>query len=358
MNNTHDFWNNKRVLITGHTGFKGSWLSLWLNSLGAKVHGIALDPPTEPNFFSVANVGTILVTDTRLDIRDLPVLCKVVNTIKPDIIFHLAAQAVVNYAYDFPVETYTVNVIGTANILETIRLCDSVQAAIMVTTDKCYENREEKILYKETDRLVGTDPYSSSKACAELVTAAYRASFFSSQRIASARAGNVIGGGDWASDRLIPDCIRAYIASQPVKLRYPDAIRPWQHVLESINGYIMLAEQLMSNNANQFTTAWNFGPDPEEIKSVGEVAATVCEILGVKLELPTAIQNKHEAQHLRLDSSKAKQFLSWHPRWNLQQTIAETMSWYQHWFKGDDMLNVSLCQIKKFTESVCVTTDP
>lgn len=350
----NSIWKDKRVLITGHTGFKGGWLSVWLNHLGAKLYGIALDPPTEPNFFSVSNIQSLFELDARIDIRNFNELAQSIHSVKPDIVFHLAAQPLVQYSYDFPLETYAVNVMGTAHLLEALRTCDSVRAAVIVTTDKCYENYEKMDPYREIDNLGGKDPYSSSKACAELVTHAYRTSYFSheaSPLIATARAGNVIGGGDWAENRLIPDCIRAYSSKNSMLLRYPDAIRPWQHVLESIHGYIMLAEHLLDHFGSSYAEAWNFGPEEEDMCSVGEVATQICRLLDIPIKLPMQHQQRHEAKILRLDSTKAKQRLNWYPRWRLQKSIAETVAWYRHWMKGGNMLEFNRLQIQHFCQT-------
>ncbi len=354
MSNPH-FWHGKRVLLTGHTGFKGCWLSLWLNELGANVHGIALPPPEKPNFFNMANISGLLASNIFLDIGDLTALKKAVDVIKPEIVFHLAAQSLVQYSYDFPIETYAVNVMGTANVLEAIRFCDAVRATVIVTTDKCYENRESMDPYHEADRLGGIDPYSNSKACAELVSAAYRASFFSNKRkmhLATARAGNVIGGGDWAENRLIPDCVRAFVAKKGVTLRYPHAIRPWQHVLESISGYLLLAEHLFCAEGSKYAEAWNFGPRIEDMCSVIEIAEKVCRSFHVPLNELTETQIRHESSLLLLDSTKAKKYLKWMPRWQLQKTIAETVEWYRAWLQGDDMLKFSQNQIKQYQQEV------
>jgi CDP-glucose 4,6-dehydratase len=259
----------------------------------------------------------------------------------------------VTHSYDFPIETYAVNVVGTAHVLESIRFCDSVRSALIVTTDKCYENREWIHPYRETDRLGGVDPYSSSKACAEHVTTAYRASYFSSAQtcvLASARAGNVIGGGDWAAHRLIPDCIKAYSAAKPMTIRNPHAVRPWQYVFESLYGYILLAEHLLGENGSQFAEAWNFGPEMEDMQSVGEVAAKICRLFNVPISLPSneSPPPRHEAALLRLDSTKAKARLNWAPRWRLQKSIDETAAWYHHYMNGGDMLNFSRMQIERY----------
>jgi CDP-glucose 4,6-dehydratase len=345
-------WRGRRVLLTGHTGFKGSWLCLWLAGQGAEVHGLSLDPPTEPNLFTVAQVAGVLASDCRADIRDFGAVQACFKAARPEVVFHLAAQSLVTDGYDFPLETYAVNVMGTAHVLEAARHCDSVRAVLVVTTDKCYENKEWLHPYRENDRLGGHDPYSSSKACAELVTSAFRASYFSSTakgvRVASARAGNVIGGGDWAANRLIPDCIRAFRQAGTVRLRYPQAVRPWQHVLEPLAGYVALAERLLGPDGAGFARAWNFGPDAEDSRPVGHVAREVCERLGVALQLPTVAPALHEAGLLRLDSTLAKELLDWHPRWRLTQAIAETVEWYRLWAEGADMLAFSRNQIEAY----------
>lgn len=345
-------WHGRRTLVTGHTGFKGSWLSLWLAGLGAEVHGLALDPPTTPNLFDAAGIGKLIAADQRIDIRGIDDVRKVFAAARPQVVFHLAAQPLVNYSYDFPIETFAVNVMGTAHVLEAARQCDSVRAVVVITTDKCYENREWIHPYRETDRLGGHDPYSASKACAELVTAAWRSSYFSHAaadvRVATARAGNVIGGGDWAAQRLIPDCVRAHGAGDSVNLRYPQAVRPWQHVLEPIAGYVSLAERLLAEQGADFARSWNFGPDVEDSSTVGEVARQVCDLLGVKVEMPTAAPGRHEAGLLRLDSTLAKERLDWHPRWRLKRAVAETVEWYRHWTEGGDMLAFSNAQIDRY----------
>jgi len=344
-------WKNKKVLLTGHTGFKGAWLSLWLSQLGAQVHGVALDPPTDLNLYTLAKISSLLASDIRLDIRHEQEVRQLLCEIQPEIVFHLAAQPLVRYSYDYPLETYAVNVMGTAHVLEAIRACGSVAAAVIVTTDKCYENLERIEPYSEVDRLGGFDPYSNSKACAELVTAAYRSSFFSGKgapRLASARAGNVIGGGDWAKNRLIPDCIRAYTANNSVHLRFPESVRPWQYVLESLSGYLLLAEKLLSDEGERFAQAWNFGPELHDMQSVGEVANQVCGILKVPLVFSQQKQEKHEAGLLRLDSAKAKQYLGWTPRWNLRTAIEETVKWYQSWLEGKVVRDFSWDQIERY----------
>jgi len=305
-------WEGRRVFITGHTGFKGGWLCHWLASKGAKIRGYSLDPETEPSLFVAASVGTIL-DDVRGDICDLDRLKKSMSEFAPDVVFHLAAQPLVRRSYADPVGTFATNVLGTANVLEAVRSTGSVRAVVCVTTDKCYENKEWVWPYRETDPLGGHDPYSSSKACAEIVAAAYRNSFFPIDRLkehhvslATARAGNVIGGGDWSEDRLIPDLIRGFQSKRPVQIRRPGAIRPWQHVLEPLHGYILLAEKLLSGAA-QFATAFNFGPRDEDAWTVERIAGEVANLwgAGASWELDSS-QSVHEASYLRLDASRAR----------------------------------------------------
>lgn len=341
--------------MTGHTGFKGAWLSLCLSGLGAKVVGYSLDPPTEPNLFGVARIADSLTAHHHCDILDLAKLQDAVAQAQPDIVFHMAAQSLVRASYQDPVYTYAANVSGTVHVLEAARRTPSVKAVVVITTDKCYENKEWIYPYRESDALGGHDPYSSSKACAELVTASYRASFASEAdgklRIASVRAGNVIGGGDWAVDRLIPDCVRAFSKKQPVVLRYPQAVRPWQHVLEPLAGYLMLVEHMLGENGGRFAAAWNFGPDPAGEATVQEVASTVARHWGkgaeVKFEPATA--NYHEAGLLRLDSTGARVKLGWTPRWSLARSLEETVSWYRAWQDGQDMQRYSAAQIENYS---------
>lgn len=346
-----NFWQGRKVLVTGHTGFKGSWLCLLLDALGAEVHGFSLAPPTQPNLFELARIGTLLASDTRADIRDATAVQACLQRVAPQTVFHLAAQSLVRYGYEAPLETYAVNVMGTANVLNAVRSCANVQSVVIVTTDKCYENHESVQPYRETDRLGGHDPYSNSKACAELVTQSFRDSFFAnsdSPRIASVRAGNVIGGGDWASDRLIPDCVRAWSQNAPVILRYPAAVRPWQHVLEPLSGYVMLAESLELENGADFSSAWNFGPALEDASSVGEVASAVCQQLQTPLQMPNEIPAHHEAGMLRLDSMRAQIQLGWQPRWHLERALLETVAWYRHWREGGDMQAFSREQCERY----------
>jgi len=344
-----ELWRDRRVFLTGHTGFKGGWLSLWLQSMGAEVHGYALNPPTEPNIFSVAEVNKGMASSVIADIREAGKLSQAMKLAKPEIVFHLAAQPLVRYSYAQPAETYEVNVMGTVNLLEAVRKTPGVKAVVIVTTDKCYENREWVWGYRENEAMGGFDPYSSSKGCAELVTAAYRRSFLEPAGIAlaSARAGNVIGGGDWAADRLIPDFLRAMDAGGTLKIRSPLSTRPWQHVLDPLCGYLMLAEQLYSGGAG-FAEAWNFGPADEDARSVSWIVERMAEIhKNVNWQCDQAPQ-PHEANYLKLDSSKARKFLNWQPRWRLQTGLRKTLEWHEAWRKTEDMRTVPLTQIADY----------
>lgn len=343
------FWQGKSVFLTGHTGFKGGWLSLWLQQLGAKVHGYALAPSTAPGLFEVADVASGMASSTVADIRDADVLKAALIQARPDIVFHLAAQPLVRYSYKSPVETYAVNVMGTVNLLEAIRATETVKAVVNVTTDKCYENREWVWPYREDEAIGGHDPYSSSKACAELVTAAYRRSFFEAQGVAlaTARAGNVIGGGDWSEDRLVPDFLRAIDQQQPVVIRSPDAIRPWQHVLEPLCGYLLLAERLYLEG-DRHAEAWNFGPGDEDARTVGWIVEHMVQRMpGASWRLDDA-GRVHEAHTLKLDSSKARSELRWHPRWRLEQALDCVIAWHQAWKQEQDMHAFCLTQITEY----------
>jgi CDP-glucose 4,6-dehydratase len=343
------FWQDRRIFITGHTGFKGGWLSLWLQAMGAEVHGYALNPPTDPNLFAAAKVGRGMASSVIADIRDADSLRLAMQTARPEIVFHLAAQPLVRYSYAQPAETYAVNVMGTVHLLEAVRATSSVKAAVNVTTDKCYENREWLWGYRENEPMGGFDPYSSSKGCAELVTAAYRRSFLEPAGIAlaSARAGNVIGGGDWAADRLIPDFLRAMDAGETLRIRSPKATRPWQHVLEPLSGYLMLAERLCTDGA-AFAEAWNFGPSDEDARSVQWIVERLAEIRkDVNWKCDEAPQ-PHEAHYLKLDSSKAHIQLNWQPRWQLAMALNKTIEWHQAWREGQSMRATTLAQISDY----------
>jgi CDP-glucose 4,6-dehydratase len=347
------FWHGRRVFVTGHTGFKGSWLSLWLQQMGAEVCGVALPPPTEPSIFCEAKVAAGMRSEFA-DIRDLERVGKLVRECRPEIVFHLAAQPLVRASYDDPVGTYATNVMGTVNVLEAVRLCDSVRAVVVITTDKCYENKEWVWPYRETDRLGGYDPYSNSKACAELVVSAYRSSFFPAAKyaqhgvaIASARAGNVIGGGDWAKDRLIPDIVRAFTAKERLMIRNPKAVRPWQHALEPLSGYLKLAERLWEGP--QHGDAWNFGPDSSEAISVEWVVRELAAAWGGNPEWQVDdLAHPHEAQTLMLDWSKALSSLGWHPAIPLKQALRLTVDWYRRWSAGEDAREITIEQIELY----------
>ena len=348
---TPQFWTGKRVLLTGHTGFKGSWLSLWLQSLGAQVVGYALTPPTHPSLFEVAKVGQGM-SSVMGDIRDLAALNAVFKAHQPEVVIHMAAQALVRLSYENPVETYATNVMGTVHLLEAARHCASVRAIVNVTTDKCYENKEWPWGYREDEPMGGFDPYSSSKGCAELVTSAYRRSFFkgAGPALASARAGNVIGGGDWAADRLVPDILRAFEKNQPVVIRNPHATRPWQHVLEPLSGYLTLAERLYTQG-EFFAEGWNFGPRDDDARPVQWIVQKLAELWG---EGATWQQDKgahpHEANYLKLDISKAKSRLGWQPRWNLTDSLAKIVEWHQAFIAQKNMRSITLTQIVDFSK--------
>ncbi|HUW65470.1 MAG TPA: CDP-glucose 4,6-dehydratase [Spirochaetia bacterium] len=344
------FWRGRRVFITGHTGFKGSWLSIWLHALDAEVTGYALQPPTSPNLYMVAQVHG-LIKSIIADIRDKIALRRALLEAQPDIVIHLAAQPIVRESYQAPVATYETNVMGTVNLFEAVRECRSIRAVINVTTDKCYENREWAWGYRETDRLGGYDPYSNSKACSELITLSYRKSFFKDVGVATARAGNVIGGGDWAADRLVPDIIRAAASGKTVLIRNPKATRPWQHVLEPLAGYLLLAHNLYKD-ADRYSEAWNFGPEERDVKTVDYLVRILCEKLASagSYLVDSGIQ-PHEAKLLKLDCSKAKSRLGWHPRWNFDKAIDKVVDFVRSCEVGDDMLTVCRSQIQDYMNS-------
>jgi len=349
------FWENKRVLVTGHTGFKGAWLSMWLLHMGAKVYGFARPPDTEPNAFSCCELEKKLTSETG-DINNLAALEASIERSRPDIIFHLAAQSLVRESYRNPVETFQSNVLGTVNLLEAARRCGTVKAVVVVTTDKCYENREWVWGYRETDRLGGHDPYSASKACTEIVTQSYRASYQTDPdasdycAIATARAGNVIGGGDWSADRLVPDIVRAFTAGESLEIRYPNAVRPWQHVLEPLCGYLQLAENLYSDGS-VFSEAWNFGPDETGHHTVGWIADNIARNWqqGATWH-ETGQSHPHEASMLSLDCTKARQLLGWKPVWTLEQSLSKVIHWYQAQANGENMFEWSNREIEQYLE--------
>ncbi|WP_263419079.1 CDP-glucose 4,6-dehydratase [Terriglobus albidus] len=354
-----NFWSGRRVFLTGHTGFKGSWLALWLARLGAHVRGFSLDPDTEPNLFTVARVQDFVEHGVG-DIRDFPMLRSALLEYEPEIVFHLAAQSLVRRSYRDPLGTYGTNVMGTANLLEAARQCSSVRAMLCITSDKSYRNDETGKPYLETDPLGGHDPYSSSKACAELVTAAYRASYFavapsSAAGVATARAGNVIGGGDWSQDRLIPDVARAISAGEPVHIRNPKAIRPWQHVLEPLYGYMLLTERLVSS-PREFSDAFNFGPEFEDTWPVEQIVGSMialcdnsisCHIDATQID---AMPSEHESGVLRVDADKARRLLDWQPRLRIAEALEWTALWYQQQRRGMDMQAQTLGQIAAYED--------
>lgn len=343
-----EFWQGKNVLVTGHTGFKGSWLSLWLQRLGANVSGYALPAPTQPSLFEVAAVEDGM-RSTEGDVRDLKSLKSKIATCRPDIIVHMAAQALVRYSYENPVDTYATNIMGTVNLLEAVRQSDTVRVVLIITSDKCYDNKEWVWPYRENEPMGGHDPYSSSKGCAELVTDAYRKSYFSQGLsdcvIATARAGNVVGGGDWAKDRLIPDIIRAFTQAKPVVIRSPDAIRPWQHVLEPLSGYMTLVEHLWEHG-QKFADGWNFGPGDLGAMPVVRIVKQMIQAWGegASYELDSVPQ-VHEANYLKLDSSKARVRLGWSPKLDMSQAIIWLTEWYRAFQAGGEMHTFTLSQI-------------
>ncbi len=350
-------WQGRRVFLTGHTGFKGSWLALWLSRLGAQVRGYALDPSTEPNLFALASVGSV-VEDVRGDVRNYARLEASMMEFRPEVVFHLAAQPIVRRSYSDPVATYSTNVMGTVHVLEAIRKTPSVRAVVCVTTDKCYQNQEWIWPYRETDPLGGHDPYASSKACAEILSAAYRSSFFPSERlqehhvgVATARAGNVIGGGDWSEDRLIPDLVRGFSSGQPVLIRRPNAIRPWQHVLDPLHGYMMLAQELLAEHA-RFASAYNFGPSDEDVWPVERIANKLAELWGNRASwIRDSVPGVHEDHILRLDASKARVELGWEPRLKIEAALEWTMEWYRAWKQGENMAAFTGIQIGNYEDS-------
>lgn len=345
------FWNKKKVFITGHTGFKGSWLALWLTSMGAEVFGYALEPDTNPNLFNVLGIEALLRKSCIADIRDFKKLKAAIQEFNPDMVIHMAAQPLVRYSYDYPLETYEVNVMGTANLLESLRGIGSVKATVIVTTDKCYDNKEWEWGYRETDPMGGHDPYSSSKGCAELVTSAYRNSFFyndkSNNSIASARSGNVIGGGDWSNDRLVPDVINACIQNTKLVMRNPNSTRPWQHVLEPLSGYLILLQALF-NNGDKYASSWNFGPNDSDNFTVKDISTLLTKAWGAKLEEKILSNQPHEANFLKLDCSKSKQHLGWYPKWDTKKSIEMIVRWHKDFILKKDVKKLSLEQINEY----------
>ena len=349
-----NFYKGKKVLVTGHTGFKGSWLSIWLNMLGAEVVGVALDPITDKDNFVLSGIGNKIKADIRGDIRDGDFLKKVFAEYQPEIVFHLAAQPLVRLSYDIPVETYEVNVMGTIHVLEAIRQTESVKVGVMITTDKCYENKEQIWGYRENEPMGGYDPYSSSKGAAEIAISSWRRSFFNPEKyafhgksIASVRAGNVVGGGDWSLDRIIPDCIRALEDNRTIEIRSPKAIRPWQHVLEPLGGYMLLAQK-MWDEPTKYCEGFNFGPKIESVANVWDVATKVIESYGKgTLNDISDPQSLHEAKLLLLDITKSKFNLGWEPKLNIKQTIDYTVEWYKRYSK-ENVYELCVDQIAKY----------
>ena len=344
------FWSGKRVLVTGHTGFKGGWLTLWLNAMGAKTHGFALSPAIAPSMFQAADVANGMDSSTIGDIRDRRSLSEAISRAAPEIVFHLAAQPLVRDSYERPTETFEVNVMGVVHLLEAVRSTAGIKALVNVTTDKCYENKEWPWGYREHEPMGGRDPYSSSKGCAELVTAAYRESFLAAAGVgvATARAGNVIGGGDWAKDRLVPDIFRALDSNTPLTIRSPEATRPWQHVLEPLCGYLLLAEHLCTEGG-AFAESWNFGPGEDDTETVRWMVERLVSRYPAVAWSTGSADNPHEANYLKLDSSKARTRLGWRPRWRLAAALAKTSEWHEAWRRGQDMNAVTLSQIAEYS---------
>lgn len=345
-----EFWTDKRVFLTGHTGFKGSWLSLILQNLGAKVTGYSLAPSTDPSLFELADVANGM-TSIFGDVCDLPTLQSAMGQEEPDIVVHMAAQPLVRQSYAEPVETYATNVMGTVNVLESVRHTPCVKAVLAVTTDKCYENREWVWGYREDDALGGFDPYSSSKACSEIVSSAYRSSYFANKkvRLATARAGNVIGGGDWSHDRLIPDLIRSFVNKETAVIRNPNSIRPWQHVFEPLRGYLMLAEKLYMAQNEEYSRAWNFGPADYDCKRVDWIACKMASLWGDNANwISSSCPELHEAKNLKLDTSLVTQKLGWTPVFNLEQGLLNLVEWNKEYLKSENARDICDSQIKKY----------
>ena len=349
-----DFWAGRRVLLTGHTGFKGAWLATWLQMLGAEVSGFSNGVPTTPSLYEVAHVGDAMRIECNEDVRDFSAVIASFGDIRPEIVIHMAAQSLVRQSLADPRETYETNVMGTVNVFEAVRRTGDCRVVVNVTSDKCYENREWDRAYGEDDAMGGTDPYSSSKGCAELVTSSFRRSYFEAEaggpRVASARAGNVIGGGDWSDDRLVPDLMRAALGGAPLRVRNPDAIRPWQHVLNPLSGYLILAEALWESK--EYATAWNFGPADDESQPVRWLVERVqrCWPTELRWDQETGLQ-PHEAQSLRVDSSRARTKLGWRPAWDLDEAIDRTVAWYQAFEADADMRTTTQEQIESFSKS-------
>jgi len=357
--NFNNIYKNKKVLITGHTGFKGSWLSLWLTKVGANVIGYSLEPPTEPNLFDALRLDKKLIHIIG-DVRNEEKLFSIFEKYKPEIVFHLAAQPLVRLSYTQPKLTYETNIMGTINVLEVVRKTKSVKVCIIITTDKCYENKEWIYGYREIDPMGGYDPYSSSKACAELVVSAYRNSFFSPKdygkihniTLSSVRAGNVIGGGDWGEDRLIPDCIKTLSQNKIINIRNPQATRPWQYVLEPLSGYLLLGSK-MYKYGKRYSSAWNFGPNDNDIITVKEIVKSLIKNWdNGDYKVDTSSQ-PHEAGLLKLDTSKARTFLGWKPVYNINKTIERTVSWYKNFYNGmekEELYKITVKEIQDYVK--------
>jgi CDP-glucose 4,6-dehydratase len=352
------FWADRKVLVTGHTGFKGAWLSLWLTEMGARVHGYSLDTVDGPTVFDAAGVADLLVSDTRSDLRDRSAVRETVDAVGPEIVLHLAAQPLVSVGYQLPSETWATNVMGSVHILEAVRNQPSVRVVVVITTDKVYEDLGTGVSHLESDRLGGHDPYSSSKAAAELVAASYRQSFWASDDgadvcLGTARAGNVIGGGDWGVDRLVPDCLRAFRADKPAMIRSPGSVRPWQHVLEPLSGYLVLAEYLARDGGNEYASAWNFGPDQTSEVTVKEMAEMLARTWGGGAEVlyDAGSGRVHERKTLRLNSDKAGKVLGWSPRWNLAEAVSRTVDWHREFADGADPRTLCLEHIAEYSGS-------
>ena len=353
---TPNAWRGRPVLVTGHTGFKGGWLSLALSEMGAEVHGLSLPPPTDPSMFATCRVARRLAGHAIVDVSDREGVRSAIAAARPEVVFHLAAQPLVRRSYREPVETYATNVMGTVHVLQAALEAGSVRAIVIVTSDKCYENRERPEPYREHEAMGGFDPYSSSKGCAELATAAWRRSFLGPAgiRAATARAGNVIGGGDWAEDRLVPDFLRAIDAGQELVLRSPRATRPWQHVAEPVAGYLLLAERLLAADGERFADAWNFGPDIRDVREVRWIVERMCQgTPGARWRIdPSA--SPHEARLLALDSSKARSILGWEPRWDAAEAIRRTLEWHRAWRAAEDMHEFTLVQWREHQAAAAI----
>lgn len=349
------FWSDRRVFLTGHTGFKGGWLAHWLKAMGAKVTGFALDPEGDVTLFDAADIGSDII-DIRANVQDVPTLQTALDACEPQTVFHLAAQPLVRASYEDPVDTFQTNLIGSINLLEALRTRGAACQIVNVTTDKCYLNREWIWPYREDEPMGGHDPYSASKACVELATDCYRKSFFHSGdiiRLASARAGNVIGGGDWAADRIVPDLMRGFAAGETVLLRNPKSVRPWQHVLDALNGYLILAQRLASPDGGAHAEAYNFGPDAGDEMDVAAIAALAQQVWGpgARVEAAQNASGPHEANTLKLDSTKARQSLGWRPQYDMEQCVRETVTWYQAFYAGETVGRVMDKQIASFLPS-------